>query len=388
MSKNLSLATDDSYLFVATCAFGLESVVNKELKDLGFSEVQAFNGQVYFRGGVDAFAKANLWLRSADRVYWELSSFEVSEFEDLYQGVLSIPWERYLDRNACFPVTGHSVHSTLTSIPACQSVAKKAVVERLKQKYNQSWFDESGATYPIKFHMVKDICKIRLDTSGHGLHRRGYRLDTGEAPLRETLAAGMVSLSYWRADRPLVDPMCGSGTILIEAAFQALNRAPGLTASFVCEEWKWVPRVMFQEARQEAEDLFDRTTTLEIHGFDKDFRVLKAARENLYRAELFERGVFVETKSLEDFKSTKKYACCITNPPYGERLEDQEEAERILTLLGQKLEPHETWSVYVLTPEPRLAKFLGRKEDKKRKLYNGLIQCYYHMFRGPRPPRP
>lgn len=371
----------------ATCAFGLEAVVARELKALGYDDVRADNGNVRFTADAVAISRANLWLRCADRVWLTMGRFPATTFEQLFEGVKAMPWSQLLPKDAQFPVTGASHASQLSSVPACQGIVKKAVVESLKKAYRIEWFPETGAKFPIHLSLVRDTCTIALDTSGTGLHRRGYRTLTAEAPLRETLAAGLVQLSVWKPERPLFDPFCGSGTIAIEAALIGLKRAPGLTRQFASETWPVVGRKVWERCRQEAEDLFDRTTRLQIYGSDVDADVLRMARHHLRESGMEERGLFFETLDVSDFRSQKKYGVIITNPPYGERLGDQREAERLYRELGRVVQPLGTWSFYVLTSHPDFPRHFGVAPNKTRKLYNGMLQCTYYQYPGPRPPR-
>lgn len=371
---------------LASCAFGLEAVLSRELKALGFEDVTSENGKVHFQSDEAGLLRANLWLRTADRVYLNLGDFEASTFEELFQGVQAIDWPALLPRNAEFPVTGHSVKSQLTSVPACQSIIKKSVVERLKKRYSLEQFPEDGPLFPIRFALVKDRCTVMLDTSGRGLHRRGYRTLNAEAPLRETLAAGLVLLSYWNKERELYDLFCGSGTILLEAALIGLDRAPGLRREFLCESWGLLPEKVAAEVREEAEQRFDRTTQLQLYGSDVDGRVLDLARQHLQQAELEERGIFFQKRPMHEFSSKRKYACLISNPPYGERQMDRSEAEKLYAELGEKLQTHDTWSCYVLTSHQEFPRFFGREPGRKRKLYNGKLQVTYFQYPGPRPP--
>lgn len=372
---------------MASCAFGLEAVLARELKDLGFQQVHSDNGQVHFEGGEAEVLRANLWLRTADRVYLRLAEFPAATFEELFQGVQSIDWPDLMPSNAEFPVTGHSVRSQLTSVPACQSIIKKSVVERMKKRYPLEQFPENGARYPIRFALVKDHCTLLLDTSGRGLHRRGYRTLNAEAPLRETLAAGLVLLSYWNKERVLYDLFCGSGTILLEAALIGLNRAPGLSREFLCEEWGLIPASDRKAVRDHAEAAFDRETQLQLFGSDIDPSVLKLARQHLSQAGLEDRGIFFQKRAAAEFSSKKKYACVISNPPYGERQLEKSQAETIYRDLGKVLPDHSTWSCYFLTSHPDFARLYGHKPARKRKLYNGKLQVVYYQYPGPRPPQ-
>lgn len=376
----------ESFELMATCAFGLEAVLARELRALGY-EARKDNGSVSFPGDAEAVCRSNLWLRCADRVWLRAAHFRATTFEELFQGVKGIPWGDLLPRKAEFPVQGISHGSQLSSVPACQSVAKKAIVEAMKERYGQSWFDEDGARFPIRVSLVHDQCTVALDTSGSGLHRRGYRRLNAEAPLRETLAAGLVQLSYWNAERILADPMCGSGTILLEAALLGLRRAPGWNREFAAEEWPWVPKSLWSQARAEAEDLFDRETRLRLLGSDIDPSVLRLARANLQAAGLEDRGIEFQKRPVQEFSSRRKYGVMIINPPYGERQSELREVEPLYRDLGKLwTELGETWSGYFLTSHAEFPRFFGHKPGRKRKLYNGMIACTYYQYPGPRPP--
>ncbi|MHB2021321.1 MAG: THUMP domain-containing class I SAM-dependent RNA methyltransferase [Candidatus Xenobia bacterium] len=372
----------------ATCLLGLESLVARDLRRLGCEDVRPDNGQVAFSGPPELICRSNLWLRTADRVWLRMGRFEANTFDELFEGTKALPWPDLLPRQATFPVEGSSHASQLESVPACQAIVKKAVVEAMKRRYRTDWFDEKGALYRIRVAMVRNVATLSIDTSGTGLHRRGYRTLTAAAPLRETLAAAMVLLSTWRKDRVLLDPFCGSGTIPIEAAMIGLNHAPGLLRGFASEEWDQVGAARWKAARAEAEEAVDRTTKLTIFGSDSDGGVLKLARHHLEKAGLTDRGVFFETKPVSDLRSSRKYGVLVTNPPYGERMGERQEAEALYRTLGEVTAPLDTWSVFVLTSHPQFAHFFGRPPQKARKLYNGMIECRLYQYPGPRPPRP
>ena len=380
------------YRFSASCAFGLEAVLTRELRQLEFQGISADNGRVYFDGDWLSMARANLWCRTADRIWLQIGSFSASTFDELFEGTRKLAWKDHLPSSASFPVDGLSHNSLLTSVPACQGIVKKAIVESLKAHHGGDWLPEDGPSYPVRFILNRDQCILEIDTSGAGLHKRGYRLLTNLTPLRETLAAGLVQLSYWNANRLLLDPFCGSGTILIEAAMLALHRAPGMSRSFVSQHWPQVGGQVWDEARQEAEDRFDRHTKLEILGYDVDPETLRFARANLRKSGLEDRGLFLETRPVEKLRSQRKYGVLITNPPYGDRdpvAPKPDVAERLYQQFGQACQPlMSTWSVYVLTSHSRFAHFFGMRETKRRKLYNGLIECVYYQYPGPRPPKP
>lgn len=372
---------------VATCALGLEAVVARELLALGIPETRTENGHVVFHGGPEELCRANLWLRSADRVWLRLGEFPAADFEELYQGTKALPWADLLPRDAEFPVDAHTHHSQLTSLPAIQRTVKKAAVEALKARYRVERFEETGPRFPIRAFLVRDHCAIMLDASGSGLHRRGYRTLNAPAPLRETLAAALVQLSYWRADRLLVDPFCGSGTIPIEAAMIGLKRAPGLRREFAAEGWPLVGRKRWMAAREEAEDAFDRTTTLQIQGFDVDPDSLGLARVHLRQSGLEGRGIHFQQAAIADFRSSRKHGVLITNPPYGERMLERREAEELYRQLGRVTAGLPTWSIYVLSSHPDFARHFGQPITRRRKLYNALLPCTYYQIPGPPPPK-
>ncbi|CAN0390637.1 unnamed protein product, partial [Phaeothamnion confervicola] len=309
-----------------------------------------------------------------------------STFDEVFEGVKALPWEDFLPQNAVFPVSGTSFDSQLTSVPALQGVVKKAAVEAMRRRYHVDIFPENGPSYSIKFTLVRDLCTVLLDTSGSGLHRRGYRQATAEAPLRETLAAGLVQLSYWNAGRPLFDPFCGSATILIEAAMIGLRRAPGLRRKFASEEWDFVGQRNWQEARQDAEDQFDRTTKLSLFGSDIDPHVLQLANHNIVRAQLHERGIQLQARPAREFRSHAEFGVMITNPPYGERQSNARDVEELYTDLGKTMSHLRSWSIYVITSYQGFERAVGVKAGRKRKLYNGALQCTYFQYPGPKPP--
>jgi putative N6-adenine-specific DNA methylase len=375
--------------FVASCAFGLEAILTRELRALDLQDVRADNGGVHFRGDFLAMARANLWARTADRIWLRLGQFRAQTFEELFQGTRALPWPDLLPENANFPVEGLSHGSQLSSVPACQAIVKKAAVEAMAARYQRSVFPEDGPRFPIRVALAKDMATLSLDTSGVGLHKRGYRLLTTQAPIRETLAAGMVLLSYWSPERLLVDPFCGSGTILLEAAMIGLQQAPGWQREFAAETWPVVPTAVWQQARQEAADRFDRNTKLRVSGSDGDEEAIRLANQNLQRSGLDRRGITLRTRPLAELATETEYGVLITNPPYGERLSDRQEVERLYNQFGQIVRPWlDTWSVYVITNHPDFTRCFGAEPQKRRKLYNGMIECTYYQYLGPRPPQP
>ncbi|AFQ44490.1 THUMP domain-containing class I SAM-dependent RNA methyltransferase [Desulfosporosinus meridiei] len=371
---------------IATAAFGLESIVARELKQLGYDDIIVENGKVILKTDELGICRTNLWLRSADRVLLRIGSFEARTFEELFQQTKSLPWEDWLSIDANFPVQGKSVKSKLYSVSDCQAIVKKAIVERLKETYNCNWFEESGPRYQIEVALLNDNVTLTIDTSGIGLHKRGYRKLAGQAPLKETLAAAMIQLSYWNKDRALIDPFCGTGTIPIEAALIAQNRAPGLKRSFAAEKWPQIPRGLWQEAWQEALDLWERETTLNIYGSDIDPKALELARIHAIEAGV-EGIIHFQRLPVAEVRSRFSFGHLIANPPYGERLGDIDDVKGLYQELGETYKRLNDWSLHILTNFQSPETLIGRRWDKSRKLYNGRLECHYYQFFGPRPPR-
>lgn len=371
---------------IAATAFGLEALAAKELRKLGYEELVVQNGRVIFTAGEEGICRSNLWLRCADRIGVKMGEFTACSFEELFQQTKALPWEEWLPVDARFPVSGKSVKSQLYSVPDCQAIVKKAIVERLKESYGLSWFAETGPLYAVQAAILKDTVTITIDTSGPGLNKRGYRALAGEAPLKETLAAAMVYLSFWKADRALLDPFCGTGTIPIEAALIGQNRAPGLLRSFAAEAWPAIPAKAWTQAKEEAEDLWQRDLPLNIYGSDIDPKALRLARIHAKEAGL-EGKIFFQKLPVKDVRSRFHYGYLITNPPYGLRLGNQEEVETVYQELGTVWQELGDWSLHLLTTLTRPERFLQRRWDKSRKLYNGRIECHYYQFFGPKPPR-
>lgn len=370
-----------NYQLVATSAMGLEAIVAQEVKALGY-ETTVDNGKVYFEGDETAIARTNLWLRVADRVKIVVGQFPAKSFEQLFESVKALPWEKYLPVDAAFPVSGKSVKSKLFSVPDCQAITKKAIVERMKQHYKRLGFlDESGATYKIEVSILKDVATLTIDTSGAGLHKRGYRQVQGEAPLKETLAAALVQISRWNPNRPFVDPFCGSGTIALEAAMLGQNIAPGYNREFISEEWPWIKANIWDMVRDEAESLANYDQPLEITGSDIDHRMVSIAQENAIEAGFGELITFKQMQA-RDFTTLLTDGVMIGNPPYGERIGDVEVVEQVIRDLGKVMKNYPTWSVYMLSSMKNFEELYGRQATKKRKLFNGFIETNYYQFWG------
>ncbi|SDH02322.1 putative N6-adenine-specific DNA methylase [Alteribacillus persepolensis] len=377
---------NDHLTFIATATMGLEALVGKEVKALGYEGISVYNGKVEFSAPVSAIARTNLWLRTADRVKLKIGEFKATSFEELFEQTKTLPWESFLPKNAAFPVSGRSVKSKLYSVPDCQAIVKKAIVERLKQTYHVDWFEETGPLFKTEVAIHKDTAVLSIDTSGEGLHKRGYRPLHNKAPLKETLAAAMVELTNWHPDRPFRDPFCGSGTIPIEAALIGQNIAPGFNREFVSEMWSWLSDSIWEQAREEAEDKANYDQPLDIQGSDIDHRMIDLANDNAMEAGLY-GAVSFKQMQMTDFTADKSYGCLVSNPPYGERLGDKEEVEELYKQLGNVLSPFDTWSIYILTSNEKFESLFGKKATKKRKLYNGNIKTDYYQYWGKRPPR-
>jgi len=370
---------------IATSAFGLESIVVHELKKIGIEKTEVENGRINFQGDYDSVVKSNLWLRCADRVLIKLAEFRAYDFEQLYQGALAVEWENFIPVNGKMHVIGKAVNSKLHSVPDCQAIVKKAIVESMKRKFKQDWFDESGPAYRIEISLLKDMATLTLDTSGAGLHKRGYRESQGEAPLKETLAAGLINISRWKPDRVFADPLCGSGTIPIEAALIGKNIAPGLIRSFSSEDWPEIPSSLWKLHRDEAEDLINKNP-LEIFASDIDKRVFDAAVSNAEKARVGDSIIF-QKKPVSEFSSSKKYGCIVCNPPYGERLQNAKEVHELYMEMGKVFSKLDSWSYFIMTSNENFEKSFGRKADKNRKLYNGKIKTYLYQYMGSLPGR-
>ena len=370
------------------CHFGLEAVLKREIYDLGYEITKVEDGRVTFEGDQEAICRANIFLRTAERVMIQVGRFKATTFEELFQGIKNLPWEEYIPEDGKFWVKkASSINSKLFSPSDIQSIAKKAMVERMKQKYHKDWFKEDGAAYPVRIFLLKDEVTVALDTSGESLHKRGYRTMTSKAPLTETLAASLILLTPWRKDRILVDPFCGSGTFPIEAAMIAANIAPGMNRDFTAEEWtNLIDRKLWYECVKEAEDMIDTTVKVDIQGYDIDGEVIKAARENAKRAGV-DHMIHFQQRAVADLSHPKKYGFIITNPPYGERLEDKADLPKLYTEIGQSFAKLDSWSMFLITSYADTEKYIGRKADKNRKIYNGMLKTYFYQFLGPKPPK-
>lgn len=371
---------------IATATFGLEAVVGKELKDLGFENVVVENGRALFTGNEKDICKANMWLRSADRVFIRVAEFKATSFESLFNSVNEIPWELYLPVDAEFPVNAKSVKSKLFSLSDIQRISKKAISKRLGTLYNKEWLPETGPKYSLLVGILNDTVTVSIDTSGVGLHKRGYREKGHNAPLKETLAAALIMISRWQSKIPLIDPLCGTGTIAIEAALIGRNIAPGLSRSFAFESWPLIPNDIYKAVKKEAYDKIDNETPLHIEAYDIDPMAIKIARHNAEIAGV-EEDIHFQVRDVKELSSNKMYGYVITNPPYGERLNEIEEVEALTKIMGKRFEILDTWSKYVFTAFEDFEKFLDKKATKNRKLYNGKLRCYYYQYFGPRPPR-
>ncbi len=376
-----------SITLIATTAFGLESVVKREVSALGFENIRVQEGRVEFDAGLTDIPRANLWLRSADRVLLKLGEFEARTFDELFEGVRALPWENWITREGRFTVLGKGIKSQLGSFRAIQSITKKAVVERLKDAYRVDWLDETGPEFTIRASLLKDVATLTLDTSGAGLHKRGYRAHTGPAPLKETLAAALVQLSFWRPDRLLIDPMCGSGTILIEAAMIGRNMAPGLRRSFASEEWPAIPASAWHLAREEARAAMRPAGEMRIFGYDIDEEAIAGAIVNAKRAGVGKDIIF-EPKDIHDLWIDQQYGVLISNFPYGVKLLDYKELNDIYISFHKTFRKKKGWSVYVLTADKMFPRYFKRgRPDRVRKLFNANIEVNYYQYFGERPPR-
>ena len=371
-----------TYELVVPCHFGLEAVLKREIYNLGYEIGRVEDGRITFTGDEEAICRANIFLRTAERVLIQVGRFHAETFEELFQGIKALPWENYIPENGKFWVKkASSIKSKLFSPSDIQSIAKKAMVERLKQQYHKEWFPEDGAPYPVRIFLLKDEVMVTLDTSGDSLHKRGYRTLTSKAPLTETLAASLLMLTPWRPDRILVDPFCGSGTMI------AANIAPGMNREFTAEQWtNIIDRKMWYECVKEAQDMVNDDITVDIQGYDIDGDVVKAARENAKRAGV-DHLIHFQQRPVAELHHPKKYGFIVTNPPYGERLEDKADLPELYSQIGEAYRRLDAWSMYLITSYEDTERYIGRKADKNRKIYNGMLKTYFYQFMGPKPPK-
>ena len=379
----------DRIELIAPCHFGLEAVLKREIQDLGYEIAGVEDGRVSFYGDITAVCRANIFLRTAERVLLKVGSFEAVTYDELFEKTKAIPWEEYIPKDGKFWVTkAASVKSKLFSPSDIQSIMKKAMVNRMKQYYDVEWFEETGASYPVRVFLMKDMVTVGIDTSGISLHKRGYRQLSSKAPITETLAAALIMLTPWKKDRILVDPFCGSGTFPIEAAMIAANIAPGMNRSFLAEEWtNLIPKKAWYDAVDEANQMIDDDIEVDIQGYDIDGDVVRAARENAREAGV-EHLIHFQERDVKDLRHPKKYGFVITNPPYGERLEEKKDLPALYKAFGESFKRLDSWSAFMITSYGDTERYFGRKADKNRKIYNGMLKTYFYQFNGPKPPKP
>lgn len=376
------------YDLICPCHFGLESVLKKEIIDLGYDITEVSDGRISFAGDADAVCRANICLRTAERVLIKVGSFHAETFEDLYQGVKALAWEEFIPERGKFWVKkASSVKSKLFSPSDIQSIVKKAIVERMKQSYNTDWFKEDAEEYPIRVFLMKDEVTVALDTTGDSLHKRGYRKLESKAPIAENLAAALIMLTPWHGDRILVDPFCGSGTIPIEAAMIAAHIAPGINRHFTAEKWtNLIYPKNWEDVREEAREEILPDIETDIQGYDLDPEMVEIARINAKKAGV-DHLIHFQARDIADLSHRKKYGFIITNPPYGERIGDQKELPSLYRTIGERYKALDAWSMYLITGFEQAEKYIGKKADKNRKIYNGMIKTYFYQFMGPKPPR-
>lgn len=370
----------------ATTTFGLEAVVKREIENLGYTDISVSDGYVEFTSDLRGIVKANLWLRSADKILIIIGRFEAVTFESLFDQTFELPWIDLIPKDANFIITGKSFKSTLSSVPACQSIVEKAVIKKLQTKYDIHRFPKSGAEYTIQVALLKNTVTITLNTSGPSLHKRGYRHGQVIAPLKETMAAALIQLSYWKKDRIFLDPCCGSGTIPIEAAMIARNIAPGLDRKFAAENWEFIPQDLWKEERKSAYSAIDYDTKLQIYGSDINSHAIEIAKQNAENAGVDDCISFKQIP-FNKLKLPGDYGVCVSNPPYAERMGNLEDVERLYKDMGNLFKENKTWSTYFITSHEGFEKLYGRKADKKRKLFNGNVKTDYYQFFGERPPK-
>lgn len=377
----------DQFEFIVPCHFGLESVMKKEITDLGYPVVKVEDGRVTFSGDAGAISRANVFLRTTERVLLKAGSFRAETFDELFEGTKAIPWERYFPKDAKFWVAkASSIRSRLFSPSDIQSIMKKAMVERMKGAYGLTWFPEDGASFPLRVFLNKDEVTVGIDTTGESLHKRGYRTLTSKAPITETLAAALLMLTPWKRDRILVDPFCGSGTFPIEAAMMAANMAPGMNREFLSENWPHlIPKRCWYDAVNEANDCLDLSVETDIQGYDIDGEIIRAARANAQAAGV-DHLIHFQRRPVSELSHPKKYGFIVTNPPYGERLEEKKNLPELYRTFGEQFAALDSWSAYVITAYEDMERYFGRKAAKNRKIYNGMMKTYFYQFPGPKPP--
>lgn len=378
----------NTFPVILPCHFGLEAVLKREIYDLGYDIERVENGRITFTGDADAVCRANIFLRTAERVLICVGRFRAVTYDELFENVKACPWEEYIPENGKFWVTkANTVGSRLFSPSDIQSVVKKAMVERMKQRYHVGWFAEDGDDYPVRVFINKDEATVCLDSTGESLHKRGYRTQAGRAPISETLAAALIMLTPWQKDRILVDPFCGSGTFPIEAAMIAAGIAPGMNRGFTAEKWtNFIGKSLWYDAVSEAREQIDPDVEPDIQGYDVDASVVRTARENAARAGV-EKLIHFQQRPVSGLSHSGKYGFIITNPPYGERLEDKEALPKLYGEFGERFRELESWSAYLITSYEDAEKYIGRKADKNRKVYNGMIKTFFYQFMGPKPPK-
>lgn len=377
-----------NYELIAPCHFGLEAICKREVYDLGYEITKVEDGRVTFAGDAEAICRANIFLRTAERVLLQVGKFKATTFDELFEGIKALPWEEYIPENGKFWVTkATSIKSKLFSPSDIQSIVKKAMVERMKHEYEIDWFPEDGASYPVRIFLMKDEVTVTIDTSGDSLHKRGYRTLTSKAPITETLAAALIMLTPWHKDRILVDPFCGCGTIPIEAAMMAANIAPGMNRNFIAEDWtNLIEKQLWYDTIEEANEMIIPDISVDIQGYDIDAEIVKAARENAKRAGV-DHLIHFQQREVAELRHPKKYGFIISNPPYGERLEEKENLPKLYREIGEAYRSLDSWSMFLITSYEQTQNDIGRKADKNRKIYNGMLKTYFYQFLGPKPPK-
>lgn len=377
-----------TFELIAPCHFGMEAVLKKEITDLGYDITEVEDGRVTFLGDDEAICRANIFLRTTERILLKVGSFKAETFEELFQATKAIPWEQYIPKDGKFWVTkASSIKSKLFSPSDIQSIMKKAMVDRMKKSFGLEWFEEDGSSYPVRVFLYKDQVTVGIDTTGESLHKRGYRTLNSKAPITETLAAALIMLTPWNKDRILVDPFCGGGTFLIEAAMMAANIAPGMNRNFLSQEWdNLISKKMWYDSLDEANEMVDKEVKVDIQGYDIDPEIIKAAKLNAAAAGV-DHMIHFQERPVSALSHPKKYGFVITNPPYGERLEEKKDLPELYRQIGDRYKALDAWSLYMITAYEDAEKYIGRKADKNRKIYNGMMKTYFYQFMGPKPPR-